>query len=180
LAPRRAVAGSIVLRGAKAAHLAGRLSSNVRRHEMHRISTSIDIAASASRVWAVLMDFPAYSDWNPFVRHLTGSTATGSRLQVTVQPEGGRAMSFAPEVLTCEPEREFRWRGKVIVSGLFDGEHAFKLAEAAAGSCRFVHEEVFSGVLVPLLMRGAMRASTQAGFEAMNRALKARAERSDA
>jgi len=32
LAPRRAVAGSIVLRGAKAPRLAGRLSSNVRRH----------------------------------------------------------------------------------------------------------------------------------------------------
>jgi hypothetical protein len=28
-------------------------------------------------------------------------------------------------------------------------------------------------------MRGTMRAGTEAGFEAMNRALKARAERSD-
>jgi hypothetical protein len=33
LGPRRAVAGSIVLRGPRAAHLAGRLSSNVRPHE---------------------------------------------------------------------------------------------------------------------------------------------------
>jgi hypothetical protein len=36
LAPRRAVAGSIVLRGARASCLVGRLSSNVRHHEAHR------------------------------------------------------------------------------------------------------------------------------------------------
>lgn len=143
---------------------------------MHRISTSIDIEAPASRVWAVLMDFPAYSDWNPFVRSLAGTTATGSRLQVIVQPEGGRMMSFAPEVLACVPEREFRWRGKVLMKWLFAGEHAFRLTESADHSCRFIHEESFSGILVPLLMRGAMRAGTEAGFEAMNRALKARAE----
>lgn len=83
----------------------------VRHHQMYRISTSIDIEAPANRVWAVLMDFPAYSDWNPFVRSLVGNTATGSRLQVTVQPEGGRVMSFAPKVLACVPEQEFRWRG---------------------------------------------------------------------
>lgn len=143
---------------------------------MHRISTSIDIEAPASRVWAVLMDFPAYSDWNPFVRSLAGTTATGSRLQVIVQPEGGRMMSFAPEVLACVPEREFRWRGKVLMKWLFAGEHAFRLTESADHSCRFIHEESFSGILVPLLMRGAMRAGTEAGFEAMNRALKACAE----
>ena len=36
--------------------------------------------------------------------------------------------------------------------------------------------EVFSGVLVPLVFRGSMRAATVRGFAAMNHALKARAE----
>lgn len=101
------------------------------------------------------------------------------KVRVTIQPQGARPMSFAPEVLACEPEREFRWRGKVLVGGVFDGEHALRLVESAAGSCRFVHEETFSGVLVPLLMRGALRTRTEAGFNAMNRALKLRAERGD-
>lgn len=147
---------------------------------MLRIGTSIEIEAPPARVWAVLMDFPAYPDWNPFVRRITGSNTPGSRLQVTIQPEGGRAMSFGPEVLACVPEREFRWRGSLLVRGVLDGEHAFVLAETAPGSCRLVHEEAFSGVLVPLLMRGAMRSRTEAGFQAMNRALKARAEGRDA
>jgi hypothetical protein len=39
-----------------------------------------------------------------------------------------------------------------------------------------IHGEVFSGLLVPLVFRGAMRAGTERGFAAMNRALKALAE----
>jgi hypothetical protein len=147
---------------------------------MHRISTYIDINAPASSVWVILMNFPAYADWNLFVQCLVGSNSIGSKLQVTVQLVGGRAMSFAPKVLACLTEREFRWLGKVFVSYLFDGEHVFKLTESSATACRFVHEECFSGILVPLLMRCAMSSATEAGLEAMNRALKARAERSDA
>jgi hypothetical protein len=147
---------------------------------LRRISTSIDIAAPASSVWAVLMNFAAYADWNPFIRRIAGSTSPGSKLQVTVQPEGGSAMSFAPEVLVCMPERELRWRGKVLVNGVFDGEHSLRLTKSTASSCSFFHEETFSGVLVPLIMRGAMLAGTEAGFKAMNRALKTRVERSGA
>jgi hypothetical protein len=88
-------------------------------------------------------------------------------------------MSFTPEVVACEPEREFRWRGKFLVRGVFDGEHAFVVSQLSPSSCRFAHEETFSGILVPLLMRGKMRSGTAAGFHAMNLALKARAEGSD-
>jgi hypothetical protein len=146
---------------------------------VQRISTSIEVLSSASRVWTVLMDFPAYADWNPFIRQIAGGTSPGSKLQVAIQPQGERQMSFKPEVLTCEPEREFRWKGKFLVSGVFDGEHAFVISRISASSCRFVHEETFSGVLAPLLMRGRMRSGTEAGFHAMNRALKSRAEGSD-
>jgi hypothetical protein len=139
------------------------------------LATAIDIAAPAARVWAVLMDFAAYPQWNPFIRRLAGTPAPGERLAVTLQPEGGQPMSFAPVVLACEPPRDLRWRGRVLLPGVFDGEHVFRI-EPAGGGCRFVHEEFFSGLLVPLLMRGRMWAGTMAGFEAMNRALKARAE----
>jgi hypothetical protein len=144
---------------------------------MKRISTSIDIAAPAARVWAVLTDFARYPEWNPFIRRIVGSPATGTRLQVTIEPAGGRAMSFLPEVIVCEPERELRWLGRVLVRGVFDGEHSFRLAPLTPGSCGFVHEERFSGILASLIMRGDMEARTRAGFDAMNRALKARVER---
>jgi len=147
---------------------------------MFRIATSVEISAPIGRVWSVLMDFSAYPTWNPFIRSLSGSTAPGSTLDVTLEPPGGKAMSFSPQVIVCEQEKEFRWKGRVLVAGLFDGEHHFRLVSGDGASTTFLHGEEFTGVLVPLVMRGAMRSGTEAGFVAMNQALKARAEARDA
>ncbi len=84
-------------------------------------------------------------------------------------------MAFRPIVLRHSVGREFRWKGKLLVPGLFDGEHYFGLAPAADGSTHFTHGEHFSGLLVPLF-RSALDRGTKAGFEAMNVALKQRVE----
>jgi hypothetical protein len=141
-----------------------------------RIATSIVIAAPVERVWSVLMDFSAYPSWNPFIRSVSGNTAPGSRLEVMIEPVGGKAMSFSPRVIVCEPEREFRWRGRVLMPGVFDGEHHFRLSSSDGRSTTFAHGEEFTGLLVPLVMRGTMWSSTENGFVAMNQALKARIE----
>jgi hypothetical protein len=60
--------------------------------------------------------------------------------------------------------------------GLFDGEHAFLLDPIDAGHMRFRQEERFSGLFVPLIVRGDLLESTRRGFIAMDEALKARAE----
>ena len=138
---------------------------------MRRIATAIDIAAAPAAVWAVLMDFAAYPDWNPFIRRLTGEARVGARLEVTVQPPGSREMTFKPTVLAVEPGRDLRWLGRVLMPGLFDGEHSFRLEPTASG-CRFHHGERFSGLLVPLFV-GTL-AKTERGFEAMNAALERR------
>ncbi|MFI5001050.1 MAG: SRPBCC family protein [Reyranellales bacterium] len=141
---------------------------------MRRLGTAIDIEASPAATWRVLIDFAAYPEWNPFIRRFVGEPRVGARLEVTMQPPGRRTMTFKPTVLVAEPERELRWLGRVIVPGLFDGEHAFIIETTQAG-CRLRQEEDFRGVLVPLF--GAMLADTERGFEAMNRALKQRVER---
>ncbi len=140
---------------------------------MRRIETAIDIAASADRVWGVLVDFATYPDWNPFIRHLAGEARVGARLAVTVQPPGGRAMTFKPTVLAASPGRELRWLGHFILPGLFDGEHDFRL-EPLPGGCRLHQNENFRGLLVGLSPE--MLANTARGFAAMNGALKQRVE----
>ena len=125
-------------------------------------------------MWNVLVDFAAYPDWNPFIRRLQGEATVGARLEVTVQPPGGKAMTFRPRVLAAEPARELRWLGRVLLPGLFDGEHGFRL-EAVAGGCRLHHGETFRGLLVPLFARTLD--ATEQGFGALNQALKERVER---
>jgi len=143
---------------------------------MPEIEYTIDISASAGRVWEILSDFPAYPSWNPFIRSISGTQSAGSRLNVTIQPQGGRPMAMAPTLLNFSPSKELRWRGQLLGPGVFDGEHYLQLSERAQGSVRLTHGEAFSGVLVPIFFRGSLRRGTELGFQAMNQALKQRAE----
>ena len=110
---------------------------------MYLIETEIEIAASPERVWSILMDFPAYPEWNPFIRSLSGVAKPGEKLRAFIQPEEHRAMT------------------------LFSN-----------GYTRFTQGEQFSGILVGIFI-SSMEAATKAGFNAMNQALKNRAEAND-
>ena len=142
---------------------------------MHCLETSIEIKASVERVWSLLMDFPAYPRWNPFVRSIEGTATVGESLKVVIQSPGSSEMRFHPEVLACERKRELRWKGKLWMTGLFDGEHYFKLEPGTSGGVRFAQGEVFSGLLVPLFRR-SLDGATRRGFILMNEALKREAE----
>ena len=138
------------------------------------ISHTIEIDAAPEVVWRELADTGSYGDWNPFVRRLEGELTEGARLEVEITPPEGRAMTFKPTVIAAKPGRELRWLGHLLVRGLFDGEHSFELEPLTGDRTRFTQSERFSGLLVRPL--GGGLAKTQRGFEAMNRALKARAE----
>ena len=142
---------------------------------MYQIKTEIEIAASPERVWSILIDFARYPQWNLFIRSLYGVAKPGEKLRATIQPKGRRTMTFRPRVLKIEEQQELRWLGHLGFPGLFDGEHYFQLTALSNGNTRFTQGEQFSGVLVGLFLP-RMEAATKAGFEAMNRALKDRAE----
>ena len=142
----------------------------------HELRTEVEIAAPAERVWAVLTDFAAYPSWNPFIVALEGALALGSPLIARMRPPGSaRAMTFKPHVTALEPGKRFAWFGSLPIPGLFAGEHGFELIALAPDKVKLVHGEKFRGLLVPLL-RKSLDGATRAGFEAMNAALKARAE----
>jgi hypothetical protein len=139
------------------------------------IKTTIEIDAPTNTVWAVLTDFSRYSEWNPFIRSIRGKAQQGEPLEILIQPPGGTGMTFRPIILALQPEAELRWLGRLILPGIFDGEHQFQLEPIGEGRTRLIHGEVFSGLLVPLLWRN-LDTQTRQGFEAMNHALKQRAE----
>lgn len=141
--------------------------------ELH---TEILIDAPPATVWANLTDFAAYPDWNPFVTSSVGTLAVGERLVVRLAPPGGKPVTFKPAVTEVDAGRSFEWLGRLVLPGLFDGRHRFELLPDGDGT-RLLQTERFAGVLVPL-MRKSLHTRTRAGFEAMNTALKARAEAS--
>jgi hypothetical protein len=142
---------------------------------MRELFSEIEIGAPAERVWEVLMDFASYPDWNPFVLKIEGEPAVGERLSVTLKLEGRKPVVFKPRVEGRVLRKEFRWQGRLILPGLFDGEHTFQIESLAEDKVRFVQKERFRGILAPSLLKN-IQDRTMASFEAMNRALKARAE----
>tara|TARA_R100000278_G_C5377313_1_gene131182 strand:- start:53 stop:310 length:258 start_codon:yes stop_codon:yes gene_type:complete len=84
-------------------------------------------------------------------------------------------MTFKPVILKLEPSKEFRWKGKLGIKGIFDGEHFFILEKETDDSTRFIHGEKFSGILVSLM--GKTLDKTKEGFEIMNEAIKRECER---
>jgi hypothetical protein len=141
---------------------------------MRELRREIEIDAPPERVWAVVTDFASYPEWNPFVRRISGELREGARLEVRIEPPRGRATTFKPTVHAVEANRELRWLGRLLVPGIFDGEHSLRIEPLAGGRSRFVQSERFSGLLVGLVKDTL--AKTAAGFEQMNAALKARVE----
>ncbi len=139
------------------------------------LRSQIEINATPERVWEELTDFDQFEQWNPFIRCISGKPQAGERLDVFLEPPGGKGMTFHPKVLRAEPGREFRWVGHLFVPGLFDGEHIFEIEPLGEDRVRLVQREQFRGILAPLLLR-SIGTSTRRGFEAMNEALKERAE----
>jgi hypothetical protein len=140
---------------------------------MRAISATIDIAATPQQVWAVLADLDSYPQWNPFIRSASGHLAEGTTLTLRLAPAQGRAMTFRPKVLAVRPGELLRWIGRLVIPGIFDGTHQFAL-EDVGGRTRLTQSETFRGLLVRFT--GQTITQTEADFQALNQALKRRAE----
>ena len=141
---------------------------------MKELRTEIEFDGTPEGVWAVLADLPAYPEWNPFIEKIDGELRVGGKLDVRLQPVDERGITLHPTVLAAEPGRELRWLGHLMVPGIFDGEHRFRIEEAGPGRVRFVQSERFGGILLPFLWRKIRDGGTAKGFRAMNEAIARR------
>lgn len=138
------------------------------------LRTEVEIDAPPERVWSVLSDFARYHEWNPFITRVEGELREGARISVTMSlPEGGEH-TFRPTIARASPAQELCWLGHVLVKGIFDGEHFFRLEALESGRTRVVHGENFSGFLLRFM--GRTLTLTARGFVYMNQALKRRVE----
>ena len=140
-----------------------------------QLRSQIDIDASPERVWQELSDFGSYPKWNPFIIRAEGEARPNSRLVLRMQPVGARGVTLRPTVVEATPRHRLRWLGRVGVPGIFDAEHSFTITPRDEGGVRLSQDERFHGLLVPLMARSLDR-HTQPAFDAMNAALKHRAE----
>ena len=140
------------------------------------IKTEILIHAAPEKVWNILTDFKNYARWNPFITSIHGEAKAGNLITVSIVPPGKKGIKLRPKVLVVAKNIEFRWKGRLIIPGLFDGEHIFELIDNKNGSTTFIQRELFAGILVPFLTK-MLDNNTVNGFKRMNQALKGEVEK---
>lgn len=141
---------------------------------MLEIKAATEIDAPAEAVWSVLTELEQFHTWNPFIREASGTTEVGGTVHVRVRPSLGGRLGFQATIVERTDNRALRWRGHVGAPWLACGDHTFTIEPLGEHRVRFEQRETFSGVL-PRLARRLLAREARRGFDAMNRALEARA-----
>src|SRR5688572_2869149 len=114
----------------------------------YQASSVID--APATRVWDVLVDGAAWTEWDSAVVRVDGTIAPGQT--VAVYPEVNPKQGFRVKVVEFHPGRRMVWRGGMPL-GLFTGTRTYTLTEQPGGSVRFDMREDYTGPLAGLITR---------------------------
>ena len=141
---------------------------------MKELRTEIEIQASPDKVWQALTSLDTYPDWNPFIHHAIGKANVGEKVDITFR-SGSKDMTLHCTVVKAEPNRELRWKYHVFLPSLWSGEHSFTIEPIGANQVRLIDKEIFTGLLIPLQAKD-IDTNSRRDFEAMDKALKVRAE----
>jgi hypothetical protein len=138
---------------------------------MRHFETSTTIDAPAERVWDVLADTSAWSDWDSGVVKVEGEAGEGKRLRITSELNPKRA--YPVKVTAFDRPRRMAWKGGMPL-GLFTGIRTYTLTPEGEGRTRFDMREQFTGPLLPLIWRSMPDMNDS--FRQFASGLRARAE----
>jgi hypothetical protein len=118
-------------------------------HGTFRMTCAIrcTIHASPDRVWSLLTDSAGFPRWNSTVTRIGGAISLGQKLEIQVPAAPGR--TFKPKVTAFEPGARMVWSDGA--APMFKGVRTFTVAPSSGGATAFSMEEVFEGVMLPLI-----------------------------
>jgi hypothetical protein len=128
------------------------------------VTRSID--APAATIWNLLTDLGAQSKWNSTLTSIEGKVALGERVSFRVPDAPGQ--TFSPKVVSYVEPESMVWR--LNRWPLLVGERTYRLSPGPDGSTDFTIDEVFQGLLLPLIAKsmpdfGAMFERTAADLK---------------
>ena len=138
---------------------------------MTSYSVNRSIQASPERIWGLLTDASRYTDWNPAVLGIEGNIAEGQRIHLKsiVNPDRTFKLNVSD---VNENESMVWWDGMPL--GLFKGVRTFELTPNDDGTTNFSMEEVYSGLMAPMITKSIPDMTDS--FEQFADGLKAAAE----
>jgi uncharacterized protein YndB with AHSA1/START domain len=138
------------------------------------LTTEVEIAASRPAVWALLVDFEGYSEWNTWLPELHGEAVEGGRADGKVWLDG-KLRRARHRVLQVEAPRTLCWRDAGATTWFVWARRCRFLSEHEDGTTTLREELTLNGSFV----RAAMRKygdALQRGLESEAESLRRRAE----
>jgi hypothetical protein len=110
------------------------------------VATRID--APAREIWHLLMDIGAQRSWNSTLARIDGKVELGNKVSFAVRD--APKQTFSPTVVAYDEGRSMVWR--LGVPGL-TSDRTYRLQPGTDGSTTFELDEVFRGLLLPIVVR---------------------------
>ncbi|MCB2078503.1 MAG: SRPBCC domain-containing protein [Novosphingobium sp.] len=136
---------------------------------------TIDIAAPAELVWAIVSDIDGWHAWNPLYTAASGEPQVGAPMTFSVVLEGMKPQKGKATICAVEPCRllEYRTGG---MGGLVKAHRFIEIAQVGTSGCRVANGEIMGGLIGPLIYR-LLGEKVRHGLQGMNEQLKRQAER---
>jgi hypothetical protein len=136
------------------------------------IREDIEINASVEKVWATIIDFENYKNWNSQLTYLGGKVGPKGKLHLKLAAAGTKPYEFKPDISYWHEEKQFAWVAITGLPRIFDGEHFFELKDLGNGRTLVTNREEYRGVLSQLFRQLPMMKTAPEGFRKMNLELK--------
>ncbi len=137
------------------------------------IETAIEIDAPADRVWAALIAFERYPEWNPLTVRVQGEPRVGEVLTLHVELAGRRMTR--KHVISRLDGAALCWTIRTRKPWLMRGERCQTLTDLGNARCRYANREAVHGLVSGIVGVGFSR-SIKSALEATGSALKAHVE----
>jgi hypothetical protein len=136
------------------------------------IKDKVEINASIEEVWATIIDFESYADWNSQLEYLGGEVKPNGKLHLKLAAEGADPYEFKPIISYWEENEKFAWLAQTGFPKVFDGEHFFELERVDDTTTLVTNREEYRGVMSLIMKNLPMMKTAPEGFKKMNEELK--------
>lgn len=101
-------------------------------------------------IWDLLTNAADYPRWNPSVLGIEGEIEEGAQIKLTSMVNPNRQFKLNVTDMVA-PNHMVWWDGMPL--GLFKGVRTFDVVSKGEGTSEFTMEEVYSGLMEPLISR---------------------------
>jgi hypothetical protein len=140
------------------------------------INEKVEIKAPKEKIWAAIIDFGSYAEWNSQLAYLGGEVRPQGTLHLKLSAEGADPYEFKPIISYWEENKRFAWLARTGFPRVFDGEHFFELQQIDDSTTLVTNREEYRGVMSLIIKNLPMMKSAPEGFKKMNNELKAYVE----